>query len=348
MKVVALPAFKNFYKNPYNYLLYSPMSEQGVIVEEFSLSKCLRKKYDIFHLHWPLEQILAADPSKFIFIIKATALLILIDWMRFRGTRIVWTIHNFHPHDNPYPVLSALFLREFLSRLDGYINLSKFGKTAAEKYFPLLRNCSSFIVPHGHYRTTYPNEIGRNCARLRLGIPEGHRILVFFGRICPYKNVPYLIRVFRELTDSDLVLIIAGKPDTPATKAEVLDAAGGDSRVKCFFNHVSNEDIQVYLNAADLVILPFQEILNSGSALLALSYNCPILVPAKGSMSELQAQIGEAWVRTYSEELTAEALCEGCSWALFTSRPRCAPLAELNWCQLSQKTLKVYRNICQN
>lgn len=346
MKVIAWPAFKTRSKNPYNWLLYSQMREQGVTVEEFSPVKLLRKHYDIFHLHWPVETILD-KPSPLLSSVRLTSLFALIDLMRLRGTRIVWTIHNLQAHENSYPRLSAWFWREFLPRIDGYINLSEAGKAAAEERFPLLKKCSGFTVPHGHYREVYPNEVNRTCARSTLGIAQGCRVLVFLGQIRPYKNVPHLIRVFRELSDPNLVLVVAGKPYESETHTEVLEATASDPRVKLFLKFVSDKDIQLYLNAADLVVLPFRDVLNSGSALLALSYNCPVLVPAKGAMSELQAQVGEAWVKTFSGELTAEILCEGLSWVLHTSRPESTPLEELNWCQLSEKTVEVYRAVCK-
>jgi beta-1,4-mannosyltransferase len=41
------------------------------------------------------------------------------------------------------------------------------------------------------------------------------------------------------------------------------------------------------MRAADLIALPYKEILNSGSAILALSFDRPILVPAAGALAEL-------------------------------------------------------------
>ncbi|MDJ0553993.1 MAG: hypothetical protein QNJ68_06060 [Microcoleaceae cyanobacterium MO_207.B10] len=57
MRIIAWPAFKTKYKNPYNWLLYSQILQQGVKVTEFSLTKLLREHYDICHLHSPTETI---------------------------------------------------------------------------------------------------------------------------------------------------------------------------------------------------------------------------------------------------------------------------------------------------
>ena len=55
----------------------------------------------------------------------------------------------------------------------------------------------------------------------------------------------------------------------------------------------------MFFSAADLVVLPFSDIMHSGSAILALSFNKPVLVPARGALPELQTRVGAAWVQTY-------------------------------------------------
>lgn len=346
MKVIAWPAFKTRYKNPYNWLLYSQMGQQGVTVEEFSPLKLLRQHYDIFHLHWAAETIVR-HPNPTLAFIRAKAMLALIDRVRHKGTRIIWTFHDKIPHIVLHPQIADWFQSEFVSRVDAYISMCEAGKTLAEETFPSLKQRLNSVVPHGHYRGEYPNQVDKISARKTLDIPEKARTIVFLGHISPYKNVPHLIRTFCELDDADLVLVVAGTPDLPELKTEVFEAADGDFRVRLSMQYVPPENVQFYLKSADLVVLPFQEILNSGSAILALSLDCPILVPRKGALGELQALVGEAWVKTYSDELTSDILREGLDWAVHTPRPEQAPLEMLDWSVLSKKTIQLYRAVCQ-
>ncbi|MDY7008651.1 MAG: hypothetical protein SWX82_33215 [Cyanobacteriota bacterium] len=53
-----------------------------------------------------------------------------------------------------------------------------------------------------------------------------------------------------------------------------------DSRIKLKFGFVPDKKLQEYFRAANFVVLPFKDILNSGNALLALSFDCPVLVSA--------------------------------------------------------------------
>jgi glycosyltransferase involved in cell wall biosynthesis len=112
--------------------------------------------------------------------------------------------------------------------------------------------------------------------------------------------------------------------------------------VRLALEHVPDDDIQRYLRAADLVVLPFRDITNSGSALLALSFDRPVLVPALGAMGELQALAGADWVRTYDEDLTPDLLARALDWAV--RRPPGAPrLDALEWPEIARQTLSVYR-----
>ena len=64
----------------------------------------------------------------------------------------------------------------------------------------------------------------------------------------------------------------------------------------------------MYLPATDLVVLPYRDILNSGSAVLALSFDRPVLVPRRGSLGDLQNHVGRQWVRTYEGDIGAAEL----------------------------------------
>jgi hypothetical protein len=98
------------------------------------------------------------------------------------------------------------------------------------------------------------------------------------------------------------------------------------------------------MQRADLMVLPFRDILNSGSSLLALSFNGPILVPAKGSLTELAQTVGPEWVRTYPESLTPEILADAIVWAA-KPRPSPAPLESYSWERCGKETAEFLRAV---
>ncbi|BAZ36991.1 group 1 glycosyl transferase [Calothrix sp. NIES-4101] len=346
MRISAYPAFKTRYKNPYNWLLYKNMPVDEAVVEEFSYQKIIKNKYDILHLHWVVETIIR-HPNWIIAALRSLIMLMLIDFARTKGTKVIWTIHDSTPHSIVHPHLANWFQKQLLTRIDGYISLSKKAEKIIVKTLPTVQYLPHTIIPHGHYRDIYPNNINPDAARQKLHIPENKHVVLFFGYIDIYKNVPQLIKLFRELAPQDWVLVIAGNIERDYLKQEIITATENDTKVKLFLKYIPDDEIQIYFQSADLVVLPFTEILNSGSSLLALSFNRPILVPNLGSIPEVKEQVGEDWVNTYSGDFTSEVLAQGLNWVINTTRSSQCMMEKLDWKQLSQETLKHYQKIFQ-
>jgi len=343
MRVLAQPAFKDRNDNPYTWLLYSHMAGLGVDVDEFSPRRLLQNNYLIWHRHWPERNL--NDTNVLRAIAKTQALLLLMQRVRLRRVKIVWSIHNLSAHERLYPQLEAWFWKAFIRQLDGYISLSKSSMEAAQQRFPELRNLPGFVIPHGHYRAEYPADISSQTARALLGIPPAAKVLLFFGKIRPYKNAPELIKAFRQFPDLNTRLYVVGSPEFPTLAEAIEKEAALDRRVQIYLDFIPKDKAQIYFHAADLVILPYSEILNSGSALLALSFNRPILVPLRGSLAELQSQVGEEWVRTYAGEINSLQIEAALKWASSTPRPAQAPLGPFDWKELAHRTIDAYHAI---
>lgn len=343
MRVIAWYAFKYKVGNPYNWLLYTHMSKLGVEVTEFSVHKFLVRKYDVWHIHWP-ESLLDSSNLAVVFV-KILSLLALLKVARIRGTKVFWTVHNLRAHECRYPRLEAWLWWLFIRQVDAYISMTEMGKENALEQFPVLRERQGFVVPHGHYREVYPNQMTKAEARRMLNLSPESKVIAFVGQIRPYKNVPQLIQTFRNLDDQQAFLVVAGYPNTSETEQLVKAAAEGESRIQLFLHSVPSENLQLYLNAADLVVLPYRKILNSGSALLALSFDRPVLLPCLGGLRELQELVGTDWVRMYTEDLTTTDLAEALEWAISTSRSQIAPLSKLDWERLAKKTLEAFHAV---
>jgi beta-1,4-mannosyltransferase len=340
--VLAWPGLGTRRKNPYTWLLYSHVAGLGVRVRDFSPARALLGGYDILHLHWP-EKALNAD---FLAgrVLGAAAGLAMLDAAHLHGARVVWTVHNAQPHESRHPRLEERYWAAVARRVDAVIHPSEVGRQMAEARYPELARRPGAVILMGHYRGAYPDTMSREDARAALGIPERARVIAFLGLVRPYKNVPQLVRAARDLPAAagEVFLLVAGEPHTAAIANEVRAAAGGDPRVRLALEHVPQEDVQRYLRAADLVALPFRDITNSGSALLALSFDRPVLVPARGAMGELRAIAGADWVCTYDGELTPDLLARGLDWAV--RRPPGSPgLAALEWPEIARRTVDVYQ-----
>lgn len=344
LRVLGWPGFTSQNGNPYTRLLYEHMEAEGdVEVDGFTLLEPLQKRYDVWHVHWP--DSLLSYPSKVAATAYVVAELMLFAWARLWGTKLVWTTHDLGPHESHHPQLEAFFWRVFIPMVDGIISLSETAREEAYTRFPRLRSVPSAIVPHGHYRTAYPTTITKDEARRQCGLRPEDRVVVFVGRIRPYKNVVPLIRAFRAWDDEDARLIVAGNPISDDLAQQVRAAQEGDDRVRADLRFIEEEEIARFLAASDLVALPYTAIMHSGTALLALSFDRPVLMPDRGAMSELQERVGPEWMRTYTGEFTREVLTDAVAWAETETRAARAPLDELEWARLARETEALFRRV---
>jgi glycosyltransferase involved in cell wall biosynthesis len=336
--VLAAPAFANRRANPYNALLYGALQDRGVDVGELVLREVGRAPVDIVHLHWPEAALNKARRRAAGY--RSLELLVALVRLRRRGVRIIWTAHNLRSHFGRYPRAEALWWKAFLPLLDGWISLSPTAAEAAVREHPRLAGIPHAIVPHGHYRDAYP-DTDRAAARRALQLADDQPMVLFLGRVKPYKGVPELCAAFGALTDPAARLIVAGRCDEVALARELEQCAAGDSRIDLRLVEIDDAEVSKLLRAADLVVLPFRAVLNSGSALLALSFDAPVLCPRTGALGEL-ADAVPGWLTTYDGPLTAELLAR----SIVAPRPVGRPdLSNFDWSRIAAQTEEFYERV---
>jgi glycosyltransferase involved in cell wall biosynthesis len=344
MRIVAYPAYWNRTLNPYNALLYESMSPLVGQISEYAPLRAMPRGVDVFHVHWPDRVILDGGFARRF----ARSLLFLgrLAILRVKGTKVVWTVHNLKPHEPASPMLAAFFWPIFLSMLDGAIYLSEASRAQAFEHYPALRRKRAAVIPHGHYRPMIASAGGlpeRRSARQELGLPQEKFIFLNFGQVRDYKNIPRLVSEFASLSRSDLTLLVVGNAaGNDALIAECRGAAG-DADVRFEFRHVPDELLLKYIAAANVVVLPYRQVLNSGSVLMALSANRPVIAPASGSIAEIAGQVGRAWMRCYEGEFTASALLDAVDASLpDTAEPE---MTAYDWSSIARETAEFYRSL---
>lgn len=343
MRILASPALSNEKINPYNALLYRELNHLGVQVEEYSHQKALLEKFDILHFHWPDGYINQASLLKSLQRIMLLALVILV--AKAKGTRIIWTVHNVAPHDAFRPQLSGRFMHWFIQVCNGFIFMSEESKATFFSRYNPPKDIHYAIIPHGHYRNSYPAAIDKDLARTALNLPLDKKILLFFGMIKPYKNIDTLISKFSTTELMQYSLVIAGNPDSPELATQLKALAADNPDIYLFLKFIPDHELSTYLSAADAVILPYKTILNSGALLLALSFNQPVIAPHIGAFVGLQQQLGRHWVNSYDGDLEAETLRKAVGELETLDRPATCPLDDYNWDRLAAATLKLYQRV---
>jgi glycosyltransferase involved in cell wall biosynthesis len=327
--------------NAYSSMLYSAVEDSGATVDDITLRKLFRQRYDIVHVHWP-EWYLYERPRARMVLLSSIFLAGLC-WARVRGAKLVWTAHNLAPHESTPQRYTAWFFSVFTRLVDAVISPTELGIEPLRKRFPRLAHVSTAVIPLGHLRGRFPDHGSRKKARERLGIRADARVACFFGNVRPYKNVPGLVRHFRALADPHVVLLIGGRPLNEDVREQVELAAAGDERVRLHLCFVDDDEVQDYLRAADIVTLPYSESSNSFVALLALSFDRPVLAPAIGGFPELAAIVGPTWVRLYDGALTTGVLDRALVAASVHPPEGAAPdLDWFSWSRIGAATIAVY------
>ncbi|NQX15654.1 glycosyltransferase family 4 protein [Rathayibacter sp. VKM Ac-2857] len=347
LRVEAEPAFRTRYANPYNARLYTAMTAEGVLVRDLSWARLLLAKVDVVHLHWP-DLTFLSGVRRYRIVARLVFFFAFLRVARLRGTRLIWTAHNVTSHEERgTPFLRNWYRRLLTENLDAIVCLSEEGVTAMRRSYPELAAVPAFVTPHGHYRQDYDFSASRAEARAELGLDPDARLVVSVGQIRPYKNVPTLIERFRDREDDGTLLAIAGNPARGPLRGVIEEAAAGDERIRLELSFLSDERMALWLRASDLVVLPYSAIQNSGSAILAVSADRPVLVPDLGAMHELAALVGPDWVRLYDGAFDTAALDGALAWLdeRTVADDASADLSALEWDAIARATIAVYRDV---
>ncbi|MBC7985551.1 MAG: glycosyltransferase family 4 protein, partial [Sphingomonadaceae bacterium] len=222
------------------------------------------------------------------------------------GAHIVWTAHNTLPHDTRYAAEHARLRQALIDRCALIHCLTARSRDDLAARFD-LGTTPTAVVPHPSYRGAYPDYVTRATARRTLGIAEDAAVLLGLGGLQRYKGFDALCASFEALAgtgEQPWHLVIAGGPSDPALAAELAAWAGGRADVTLHIDKIADDDLQLFLRAADLAVCPYRETLNSGVAALALSFGLPVVASALGAFVALE---GEG-VMTYDPAVGAPGL----------------------------------------
>jgi glycosyltransferase involved in cell wall biosynthesis len=351
VKVLFAPDYDS---NPYQANLRDALAARDVAVESAAwgrvaplLVSYLRwRDVDVLHLHWLHEYFHAR--SRPVFYVRAALLLAQLVVLRFLGVRVVWTLHNLLAHEFPFPAAEARLKGLFVRRLcDGVVaHCEAAVDRAVETYdLPEATRERMHVVPHGHYLSNYETEGSRAAARDVLDLSAEATVLLYFGMIRPYKNVPRLIETFSRVGGPDERLVVAGTPQTDALREEVAALATADDRVHTRLEYVPDADVRRYMLAADAVVLPFRDTLTSGSAVLAMSYGRAFVSPRVGCLPELVGDDGGAVLYDPDDpDGLADALRALATRDLDAMGARNRErVAAFDWDDVGERTVGVYR-----
>ena len=264
-----------------------------------------------------------------------------------RGGRLVYTLHNWGQHEGEGEQVEAAALDRLLQQADAVHVHADYIVPQLQARLPAGASTVVTVIPHGNYIGAYPNTADRSEARQRLALPDDASVYLFFGLIRPYKGLEELLPAFVQVADPQARLLIAGQ-SRPRDYAGQLAGTSSDTRIHWHPQFVLDDDIQLWMNAADIVVLPYRRITTSGAAMLAWSFGKPVIAPALPAFVEPMDRAPFLGVLYDPGDPTALVAAlqkaQGGDWQIF--QPDILTwAAQFNWQRIGQRFAKLYGEV---
>jgi len=324
-------------ENPYQRLLYRALGSDGVrLLSGRPNGRVLRQHHGphrVLHVHWLwLKSGLVRRASR---------------ELRFRrwltqahkcGWKIIWTAHNVIPHEAG--AAETRLRRTLVEACDGIIAHTHATREDLRRSWAPA--CPIKVIPHGHYRDAYPAPPERDEARQEIGLGDRPMVL-FLGHLRRYKGVDDLVRAFRN-SSLDATLLVCGAPKDGSFSRELGQLASGDPRIRFDPRFIPPEEIPTILTAADVIALPFRQVTTSGSLVLALSFDRPVIIPDHPALREVSGAAGEVYDGSADiVPALQRVLAKDAHTLRRAAREACD---QLGWDAIADATLAFFRRIC--
>jgi glycosyltransferase involved in cell wall biosynthesis len=252
---------------------------------------------------------------------------------------LVLTAHDVLPRE-PAPGQRAA-QRRLYDHFDAVIVHSEHGRERLERELG-VESERLHVLPHGalvHLADTPPAP---------LSLQSDKPVVLFFGLLRPYKGIDVLLEAWRGIEDAELWIVGMPRMNISSLLAE-LRSLPRPPTVRLVPRFVSDAELAGYFTRADLVVLPYRQIEQSGVLFTALAFGKPLLLSDVGGFAELALSgavrvVAPGDPRALHEAL-AELLGDPSALAVMGERARAAAAGEHAWATIAQRTLTLYESL---
>jgi glycosyltransferase involved in cell wall biosynthesis len=271
-----------------------------------------------------------------------------VEFCRWRGAKIVLTVHDLMPHDTGNAYKAAYV--ELYGRVDAMIchSDSICARLAAEFAVP---EGKLSVIPHGPFFYDLPPAHSDSVLR-GFDLKPGRLMVLWQGIIFPYKGIDVLLSAWQQVElQSDAWLVIAGTgaPELlEQIRAQVAEL--GLKRVALHFRFISTEELVALYRAADVVAYPYRAITTSGALATGLALGKTIVATDLPVFRELLTDrenarlvppvdpqaLGAALIELLGDPALRERLAE---------RVRAMRFGDESWMSIAAQTVAVYARV---
>ena len=227
---------------------------------------------------------------------------VLMLYYRLMGRKIAVTAHNVNAgrRDSTDTMVNRLGLRIQYRLADHIFVHTERMKTELISEFG-VREFAVTVIPHGINHAVPDTPLTTEEAKQSLEITNGQKTILFFGNIAPYKGLETLVAAFQRITITrrDYRLIIAGRPKKGCERywdeiRETIDRGRSRDLITQRIDHIPDEETELYFKAADVLVLPYRDISQSGVLFLGYTFGLPVIAADVGSLRDdiIEGQTG--------------------------------------------------------
>lgn len=219
---------------------------------------------------------------------------LLMLYYKLLGKKIVLTAHNVNAgerdgNDSPLNRLTLKIQYRLADHI--FVHTANMKQELAAVFG--IREDAVTVIPFGINNSVPDTVLSPAAAKRQLGIRENEKTILFFGALRPYKGLEYLVAAFQQLAigREDYRLVIAGEPKRGSEEyLEQIQAsiAGGveSGRIIANLEYIPDSETELYFKAADVLVLPYTLIFQSGVLFLGYSFGLPAIATSVGSFAD--------------------------------------------------------------
>lgn len=226
--------------------------------------------------------------------------LVIVDWyqpffgacyyvicsiLKAAGIPILFFAENVISHEARF--IDSALTSLALGKADSFIAFSESVEQRLRTMYP-TKQVQRSTLPLFFTNNEAPTQWTQEGAKEQLGL-QNKRVLLFFGYIRKYKGLRNLIQAFpsiAELNPNTHLLIVGECYENAQEYNQLIEQSGVADRITWINEYVPNEDIALYYNAADIVVLPYNSATQSGIVKIAFGFEKPVLATAVGGLTE--------------------------------------------------------------
>jgi glycosyltransferase involved in cell wall biosynthesis len=195
-----------------------------------------------------------------------------------RGRPLVLTAHDVLPREQRAAGQRAAQQRLY-ERMDAIVVHSRHGERRLVEEAGVDPDKIE-VIPHGAFHHL------AQLAPAPLPLPDpGKPVVLFFGLLRPYKGLDVLLEAWRGIEDAELWIVGMPRMDTAPLKAAAPPG------VRFLERFVSDAEVAALFRRADVAVLPYREIDQSGVLFTALAFHTPLVLSAVGGFPEISAAV---------------------------------------------------------